>query len=227
MYFATFVDGARSRIIKTKGVGFYEVYSTSVSENKITGLWIDSYDPSVIYAGTSKGLLLISRDFGESWKILREFTNAIKDLEMLSSDTRVIYIVTDGLIFKSPNQGNVFTQIWQTGSAATLITDLIIDPSNETVFYAATSRGLFRSLDSGGSFSEIKLPIGAETPNVSAISAPAVKKDLLLLGINSQIYKSEDAGAAWQIKQLDTSRKISVIAVKPDDPSIIFVGVAH
>ncbi len=228
MYLAAFEVNKRSRILKTKGVGFYEVYSTAAAENKITGLWVDSFDPSVIYAGTTQGLLLVSRDFGESWGIVHEFTGPVGELEMLPSDTRVILVAAGGSIFKSPNQGNTFKQIWQEGgigATSTLINDLSIDPHDETVIYAATSRGLFRSSDSGLSFTQLKFPIAAEAANVATVYAAREKKNLLLLGINSDIYKSEDAGVSWQIQQLNSSRKVSVVKIKPGDLQTIFAGV--
>lgn len=225
MYVAAAAAGKRSRILKTKGAGFYEVYSTAAADNKISGLFIDSYDPSAIYAGTAKGLLLISRDFGESWGILHEFTAPIYDVEMLPSDTRIIYTAANGIIFRSRNQGMSWEEIWQESSRIALINDLAIDPHNEKIIYAATSGGFFKSVNGGISFEKVKLPIGIEAVPVSAVFASAVKKNLLLLAIDSQIYKSDDAGFTWQIQALNTSRKISVIQIKPDDLRVIFAGV--
>ena len=48
---------------------------------------------------------------------------------------------------------------------------------------------------------------------------------MIYIGVDSQIHKSEDGGKSWQIKKLDTARKISVIRVAPDDSSIVFAGV--
>lgn len=227
MYISVAAPNKISRILKTKGAGFYEVYSTAVSENKVTGLWIDSFDPSVLYAGTTKGLLLISKDFGESWRVLKEFAGAIYDLEMVPSDTRILYLAADGLIFKSVNQGVSFEQIWQAVPTLTSINDLAIDFNNESTIYAATSRGLYQSVNGGKLFGQIKLPIGSESPNVNTVYVPKEGRGLLMLGVDSYFYKSEDFGGTWQIKQLNTSRKVSEIISKPDDSRVVFIGVTQ
>lgn len=228
-YIATYLDKKGTRILKTKGEGFYEVYSSTSLENRITGLWIDSYDPSVIYAGVASGFLLISYDFGESWGIMHDFASAVSDLAMTPSDTRIIYLSAGGKIFKTTTQGNAWQDIspldWEVKQSSFTVNHIAINSHNEGEIYTATSEGLFRSHDGGASFGLVNLPVSNQTLAINALYLSTVKENLILLGVGSQIYKSDDAGATWQIKNIETSRKINIIAAKPNDSLTIFVGV--
>ena len=71
----------------------------------------------------------------------------------------------------------------------------------------------------------IELLVAGEEPAVSAVGLDKQIQNVIYIGVDSQIHKSEDGGKSWQIKKLNTARKISVIRPMPDDPSVIFVGV--
>ena len=229
IYIASYSQDKRGRILKSKEEGFYEVYSAISDDDKVLGVWIDSYDTSIIYAGTQRGLFLESNDFGESWKVKREFDEPLFALHMTPSDTRVMYARIAEKIFKTSNRG----QSWQdiTSSLRSIygrdfqVEQIAVDPHNERSIYIATSHGLLRSGNGGASFALIELLVAGEEPAVSAVGLDKQIRDVIYIGVDSQIHKSEDGGKSWQIKKLDTARKISVIRVAPDDSSIVFAGV--
>lgn len=229
MYVASNFQSGRGRILKSKDGGFYEVYSTTFEGDKALGVWIDAFDTSTIYAGTEEGLFLESKDFGESWRVKKEFNGAVQDLHMVPSDTRIMYAHVGGQVFKTRNQG----QSWQdisTSLAAEYgknftVLKIAIDPHNENRLYIATSSGLLSSENAGASFFQIGLLVAGEEPKVSAVGLDPRISDVIYVGVGSQIHKTEDRGKSWQIKKLDTSRDVSVIRVKPDNSQIIFAGV--
>jgi hypothetical protein len=228
MYVASFAGG-RGGILKNEGQGFYEVYSTPKDQIIVLGVWIDSYNPRTVYSGTESGLFLESADFGESWRIKNEFEEAIYDLEIVPSDTRIMYgIVGRGKLFKTQNSGISWSDISAFAhryGEAFQIEQLAIDPHDHNRLYLATSVGLFRSENGGVSFEQMPLLTAIDAPHVSAIAVDPRKPDVLYVGLGSQIHKIEDNGRTWLIKTLETSRKIRVIAIKPDDSNIIYVGV--
>jgi photosystem II stability/assembly factor-like uncharacterized protein len=228
MYIAVLAKGERSKILKARDRDFYEVYSTINSKDEVSGIWVDSYDSSTVFAGTLQGLLLESRDFGESWSVQKNFSNPIYDLEMLEDDTRIMHLAAGGKIFKTTNQGTSWTDItyeqWRNLDSNFEIFDIAIDPHTNSHIYAGTNHGLFRSTNSGASFFEINLPIASDSPSVSIIYIDNTVEDLIYIGTGSHIYASDDGGSAWQNKKLDTSRSINVIKVKPDDSRVIFAG---
>lgn len=221
----------QGRILKSKGGSFYGVYSTLSAKDWITGVWVDSYDPRTVYAGSQSGLFLESKDFGESWKIKREFQAPIRGLQMAPSDTRIMYITLGGgKLLRTVNQWRSWDDLTPSlprGTAAgeLEINEFAIDARNEARMFAATSIGLFESHDRGVSFSSVNLLVPGGSSSVRAFTLDPQNSNSIYVGFDSQVHHSDDTGKSWQIKQLETTRKISVIKVKPDDSKTIFVGV--
>lgn len=219
----------QGRILKSKGTSFYEVFSTASETDHISGVWVDTYDPSTVYAGSQSGLFLESKDFGESWRIKREFQAPIRGLFMAPSDTRIMYLaIGGGKLLRTVNQGGSWEDIsgsFGRSPAAFEIHGLAIDTHDENKLYVATSIGLFTSLNRGGSFSPINLLVPSGAVSVRAIALDPKNQNSIYAGLDSQVHKSDDGGKSWQIKQLLTSGKVSVIKVKPDDSKILFAGV--
>jgi photosystem II stability/assembly factor-like uncharacterized protein len=233
MYIVTYSNG-RGRILKTQGEGYYEVYSTLASApfNKVLGVWVDPFDTSTLFAGVENGVLLESRDFGESWKIKQEFNGAVKGLVMTPGDTRIMYMtVGTGQLLKSRNQGESWDDIsdaFDGRSASLTINHIAIDKDDTNRLYAATSNGLYKSQDGGISFFQINLVTSSGlSPSISHIELDPAKAEVLYIGIGSQIHKSDDGGANWQTKTLPTERKVHIIRIKPTDPSHVLVGLKH
>lgn len=232
MYIAAASASAGGRILKSQGSGFYVVYSTVDKLDSVLGVWIDSFNTNTLYAGTESGLLLASGDYGESWEIRKEFSEPVRDLKMLPSDTRVLYATVGAEnIFKSTNQGvswqNISTALIKKYKEDFNINQLISDPHNESRLYLAANSGLLKSENSGASFSEIELLAAGESPEVSSVGLDPNMPDVIYIGVNSQIHKSIDGGRSWQNKKLSTPRFINTINVKPNDSQVIFAGVGY
>jgi len=230
MYAATH-DGSRGRILKSSGAEFYEVYSTQGTGDGVEGVWVDSAETSRLYATTLRGLFLVSEDFGESWKVRKEFLNAVTKLLILRGNTRVMYALEGKRkIIKTSDAGISWRDIpgthsW-TGEDFT-INDIAFDPHSENHLYVATSAGFFESRNAGVTFVQVPILSSANQFFVGAVAADPKDSDILYIGVGSQVHKSTDGGRNWQIKTLPTSRVVRVLSVKPDDSSIIFAGVKH
>lgn len=221
-------SGERGYILKSRGDKFYEVYSTNNKNDKVLGIWLDHRDSATIYAGTQEGLLLESKDFGESWRIKWEFGDSLRDLKILRNDPGTMYVIIGGGdIFRSGNNGGSWQNI--SGSFAKFgpdffINKFIVDPHNESRLYLASNMGLAKSEDGGATFNRVGILAEAGS-EVSTVVVDSQRSNIIYIGSGNQIHKSDDGGMNWQIKTLDTSRKINVISTKPDDSSVIFIGV--
>lgn len=111
---------------------------------------------------------------------------------------------------------------------------IALDPTNPGVFYVAHAHGgLFKTTDSGGSFSGVtdKEPIGSVGAVAVAASDPSViwigtgeANDRNSSGWGSGVYRSVDGGQTWTHAGLETSRAIAKIAVHPRDPETAYVA---
>jgi photosystem II stability/assembly factor-like uncharacterized protein len=230
--YITATSASGGRILKSQGLGFYVVHSTIDKLDSVLGIWVDPFSANTLYAGTNSGLFLMSSDYGESWEVRKEFSEPVRDLKMLPSDTRVLYATVGiGNIFKSANQGiswqNISTSLTRKYKEDFNINQLIIDPHNESRLYLATNFGLLMSENSGASFSEIELLVAGPNPEISAAGLDPNMPDVIYIGVNSQIHKSIDGGKSWQSQKLNTPRFVNAINVKPNDSGVIFAGVSY
>lgn len=220
------------RILKTaRSRNFYEVYSTLEKSDMILGVWIDFDNPSSVFAGTQTGLLLESKDFGESWSIKKEFNEPLKFLKMSPDNTRLMYaIIGNSGLYRSFNSGGGWQDISSSFSANQkdpqfAVKNLEINQRSANELYAATNKGVFLSANGGGAFSEIGLIVSEKDPDVLYVALDELTPNVLYVGIDSQIHKTTDKGLSWQIKTLPTARRVNIVKVSPFNPNLIVVGV--
>lgn len=232
MYVATKTGSGGTILKSTRTDNFYEVYSTlgpnSVRSDNVTLVRVDPQNTSIVYAGTQLGLLLESKDFGESWSVKKEFDEALRVLTIARQDSKVIYaVVGNSKIFKSVNSG----ETWQDISASlatqgvTAIESVSVSPRDISQVYASTGSGLFRSTNAGASFLKVNLLSADENPHVLQVALDTFRESVIYIGVGAQVHRTEDAGVNWQVKTLPTSRKVSVLRVSPVNPNLIIAGV--
>lgn len=150
--------------------------SDGLSSNSIRSL---AADPAVanlqtLVAGTGRNSslssiggaqvgMLRSTNGGDSWTVLDGGgTLANRNIAAVAArGATLLAASTDGL-FRSTNTGAAFTAISGgagTGLPAGTVTDLVGDPGNSSVFYAAamgtTTRGIYRSADTGATWTKV------------------------------------------------------------------------
>lgn len=115
-------------------------------------------------------------------------------------------------------------QTWRTGAAHGLdvyfIDEFVFDPSREGIVYAATSDGVYKSVDSGLDWRPTALAKGTEAVAVST-SDPSI---LYAASSPWVLYRSKDAGRSWFLTGFPGSDEhMETIAVSPADPDVAFV----
>ena len=96
-------------------------------------------------------------------------------------------------IYRTLDGGTSWSKLTATGLNA-LPYGMAIRPDNPLVIVAATSNGIYRSLDAGGSFTRMSTTIGSSKNVLIDPLTPST----MYLGTNSQgVYRSTDGGATW------------------------------
>lgn len=136
-----------------------------------------------------------------------------------------------GGIWKTTNAGvnwtNLFSDFPQIG-----VSGIAVDPSNSDIIYISTgdddasdsySIGVFKSIDGGLSWNETGLnPNHPDLSNsflTNEITIDPTNSDIIWVGSNNGLYKSEDGGDTWAVKQ---AGNIKDFKLKPGDSSIIY-----
>ncbi len=190
----------------------------------IVSLAIDPQDKNAVYAGTDTGGLLYSYDATESWSIARNLGKRyIKDIKISPTDKCTIYVASENKVFKSSDCSRTWEDVYYDNEKSTMIRSLAINPGNENIIYAGTSRGdVITSSNAGRSwsalkrFSEDRLFRGKrEMDIIKIIVSPLNSNHIWIATESSGVFASFDGGRSWEsfeekLKEIHTSKSLMV-----------------
>src|ERR1035437_8101049 len=178
-------------------------------------LGVDPANPAIVYAmadfyyGAPIGCgLLRSADGGQTWAHLREPPTAGKivfDAATAGSLTSsTLYLAGYYGLYRSRNSGQTWDLVLNKS-----LTDIVIDPVNPSVLYAAGSQtgsdaGVYKSSDNGSTWTQLDGGLPATHASV-ALAAAALPVPTIYAAVQSlprasgphQVYRSIDGGTTW------------------------------
>ena len=222
-------------------------------------------DPSVIYAGTGEqnnrqstswgNGVYRSDDGGDHWRHLGlEETRHIGKVEVHPRDPDVVYVAALGNlwapnpergVFRSTDGGATWDKVLYVDEFTGAV-DLVMDPANPSILYAATYQrlrrawgfngggpgsGIYKTTDGGESWTELTrgLPSGDKGRIGLAISAssPDVLNALVEHASpgGQGTYRSDDGGESWERVSSLNPRPMyySEIFIDPTEPDRVYV----
>ena len=204
----------------------------------VLSMAIDPRSPSTLYTGTAQGAFK-SIDGGKSWAAINSGINVpytlIVTLAIDPQNPNNLFAGTEGDncggVFRSVNAGTS----WANTGLVNCISAVMIDPQNPSTVYAATLyRGVLKSTDGGGSWTESNsglvgdyvtaLTLDPENPTIlyAGVQSPAG-----LPGVRSTLLKSTDGGMTWNSTALSVAKSfISEIALDPQNPGTFYAVTA-
>jgi len=129
------------------------------------------------------------------------------------------------------NDGGVTWRALNNNLAALIVNSLAIDPTRPATLYAATSIGLYKSLDAGANWTQLLTAQNA----YQVVLDPNTPSTLYALYAdsagNNQIAKSVDAGTTWQVLTgvlpppsfPGPGRQFGALALDPAQPSVVWL----
>jgi photosystem II stability/assembly factor-like uncharacterized protein len=234
----------------------------------IPAVAVDPGDPSIVYAGTGRSPflspgedacgILRSTDGGETWTRLPAsvfpvpFSGtaaAIHDLlvdprALGRPETTMLLAATSVGLFFSSDGGGSFSRVLGSADSREHIWDLVRDPSNPDVVYAAGEAGapftanqnaVFKSVDAGQTWQPASqgLPISGTGPVKLAIAASSPGTLYALIGglyLEARLFRSSDGAATWtEVVPVGTElvcqcAEGGAIAVSPTNPEQVYFG---
>jgi len=209
--------------------GLDDVTITSV----VNQLIFDPADSNRLWAATTMGVFE-STDGGESWtKRMDGMKEVLMVVSLAIDPTRhgVMYAGTSGGVYKSEdrartwakaNQGLIAPEVLSS-SRALMVNSVLIDPKRSETVYAATLKGLYKTLDGARSWSRI----GQALPDQMIIAIaldPSVSGTVYVAG-RQGLHKSTDGGQTWRAMNAGlASLNIRSLAISPSDPTTVYLG---
>ena len=191
-------------------------------------------DNNTLYCGAASGGVWKTTDGGSTWIVQGDELAAIgiSDIIVLatSGDDEVIIATGDRDasdtysvgVLKSTDGGSTWatTGLTFTAGQKRLVNRLLIDTSNNTTLYAATSVGVYKSTDAGANWSVITSNVYIDMefkPGSSSTIYGSTKQ--------GEIYLTTDSGSTWS-NSLSTSGKRTELAVSTNDATVVYALIA-
>ncbi len=186
-----------------------------------------------IYLATTVGVFRTT-DGGRTWD---EQMGGMKEvhivvaLAMDPKDPHRLYAGTTGGVYRSRdgaaswqkvNSGLIPEDVLDA-SLALGVNMLAVDPSDSTVVYAGTTKGLFKTANQADSWTRI----GQSLPDqfVSSLVVHPTQPAVLYVGGRAGVQKSADGGRAWQGMNAGLmTLNIRTLVMSPRDPQLLYAG---
>ena len=193
-------------------------YSTSWRITGPTGgdvraLVVDPSDPDRFYFGTLDGQLYTSTDAAHNWRLLANFNRPQLFVDHIIVDPRnskVLYVATHrhkdaGGFFKSTDGGLTWREAPELRNEA--LHSLAQSESNPNVLLTGTINGIYRSTDSGETWSPLQTSAlaaaaaqlrGDKEIDVESLAIDPRNPNVIYAGTWYLPYKSNDGGQTWR-----------------------------
>lgn len=203
---------------------------------RINAIAFHPTNDNIIYTGAAAGGIWKTTDGGSNWIPLGDENAAlgVGDITVIANGgTEIIYLATGDKdhsdtysvgVLKSTDGGST----WQTTgldwnqSQTRLIYRLLMDPGNQSILYAGTSNGLYKTTDAGVNWTQL-----ITTDFVDLEFDPSNSATIYGSDKDGKVYKSTNSGQNWTIVNNVSGGRRTELAVSPDDPLVVYALVAN
>jgi hypothetical protein len=207
--------------------------NASAGQGRVNIIEVDPNNSSIWYMGTPAGGIWKSTNSGNNWVPLSDFLPQIgvSGIAIDPNNSNIIYIATGDKdnadsfsfgIFKSTDGGLTWSQ---TGFQFTWefrgLGDLIIQPNNSNVLFAASKNGVSRTVNGGttwsnrivGNFTQGNIRFKTNDPNTIFATS------------NNRFFRSTNGGESFTMitNGLPNNATRMVMDVTADDPNYIYI----
>ncbi|MFZ0340620.1 MAG: transcriptional regulator [Terracidiphilus sp.] len=189
--------------------------------------------PNHLYLGTTNSWLYESLDEGATWHRLAKLDRGdgfvLDSIVVDSSNPSTLYVGAwkdsdDGGLWISHDAGHTLHEVALFKGQP--LHALVQAPSDPHILFAGTLQGVFRSGDSGATWTQISPPDSHEIHEIESLAVDPTNPDIVYAGTWHLPWKTTDGGQTWRnIKQgLIVDSDVFSIIVNPAHPHIVYLS---
>jgi photosystem II stability/assembly factor-like uncharacterized protein len=201
--------------------------------SRIQALVAHPTEAQTIFAGGDTGLF-VSQNGGAKWERVAS-QDALPTIWSLTIDPVEPHILFAGTrpagVYRSRDGGQHWEKLAidiarECSIGTPFVTSVLVDPDDHhTVWAGVEIDGVFRSLDGGETWAHVEG--GLYDPDIHAMTVAATKPKRVFASTARELFTSVDVGQTWQALGVKAKWPLPYargIAVKADDPGVIFAG---
>jgi len=190
-------------------------------------------EPQTVFAGGDTGLF-VSHDGGAQWERLSA-PGAVPTIWSLAVDPVEPQILFAGTrpagVYRSRDGGRQWEQLAvdiapECSIGTPFVTSVLVDSDDHrTVWAGVEIDGVFRSLDGGETWTHVET--GLYDPDIHAMAIAATQPKRVYVSTAREVFASANMGESWQPLGIRAKWPLPYargIAVKADDPGVLFAG---
>ena len=201
------------------------------SGGDVRALVVDPNDPQRFYFGTLDGQIYTSTDGGQQWSLFVNFNRPKLFIDNIIVDPRnslAIYVAAHrhtepGGFFRTTDGGRTWHESQELKGEA--VHSLFQAEGNRDLLIAGTSSGVFRSENSGQSWTHLPTT-GMINLNVESLAVDPRNENMIYAGTWHRPYKSTDGGKTWRLIKdgLIDDSDVFALDIDPRDPNHIIAS---
>lgn len=196
-------------------------------QTTLLSIALDPRQPGALWGASFEGVLH-SVDRGEHWtkvEVPAPFGPTVSEVQVDPRDPRVVYVAgfegSQLRLLRSADGGSTW-QYRDTGLGFNFLLSLAIDPAAPSTLFAGTNTGLYRSQDSGQTWT--RLP-GFQSQVNDVVTAPTKPTAVYVVVDGFGVKRSTDGGETWvTIRSGLAGANIFELAIDPQDPRRLYAG---
>ena len=203
---ATLMHGRR-RVWRTDNFGDFWTPTSPFFANSISSLAFSPADPSVIWAGSTTGDLMVSSDYGDSWVTLsrNELSNRhISSIACSRYDLETAWLTYGAYgsanVWKTTDLGKTWKSVWGN-MPDVAVNGIALYPDDENIIFIATDVGVFATFNGGTTW----MPYGTGLPRT----------------VVTGIKLNQEFGYLRCVTHGRGAWEVSLVTSAPSDPLII------
>jgi len=216
------------------------VYTEERPDQRIVSLAVDFGRSNLVYAAELGGDILVSSNYGGSWRVSQRFDFQLQYLTADPSVAGRIYVAgyQNGL-YRSDDSGATWKNMsagFDAFTGANKFYRLVLNPGKKDSLFWVSKYGILRSDDAGETWTDLKLITPPGSVNIYAFDINAKNQNEMyytgtILGdknvhVRSTFYKTTDGGKNWVTKKLPTNTIPVGILINPENDNIVSMGFA-